>query len=616
MMSGTAKSVPNAKNMLLNSAKNLDKSTKLAIIVFTLLQILLTLLDLIGVALLGLVGAISISGVQNGKLSGTVSSALHFFQISNFSFQGQVAILATLATLVLFLRTIFSIYLSRKSLFFFARKSAALSSHLTHLLLSKDLLFLRRRSSQETLFALSTGCNLLYVGILANTINLVSDVILLVFLSGLAVVFQPVVAILLFILLTSSSLLLHFFLNKRARSLGENDAKFSIAANSKILESMSLFREIYVHDKSKNFSSEIEVLRKKSAFTQAEIAFLPNISRYIVEITMLVSVLSVSAAQFILFDVATAVSTLTLFLAAGSRLAPALLRVQQGSLGIRNALGGASATLSFISEMNSGKIVVSESENTPLNFEIEKRPPRVELIGLSFSYPENDQPTLKKINLVIPEGKTIALVGPSAAGKTTLVDTILGVIPPSSGSVKLSSYSPRDFIRIWPNAVSYVPQSVFIANDSLRANIALGFAAEEISDERVMNSLQDAQLLDLLEQLPMGLDSNLEENGVRLSGGQRQRLGIARALYTQPSLIVFDEATSALDAETERLIGESIRKLRSSATVIVIAHRLSTAKNADIVCYMELGELLATGTFEEVRQRVPQFDNQAKLMGL
>jgi ABC-type multidrug transport system fused ATPase/permease subunit len=405
-------------------------------------------------------------------------------------------------------------------------------------------------------------------------------------------------------------------LNKTARSLGENDAKFSIAANSKILESMSLFREIYVHDKSKNFSSEIEVLRKKSAFTQAEIAFLPNISRYIVEITMLVSVLSVSAAQFILFDVATAVSTLTLFLAAGSRLAPALLRVQQGSLGIRNALGGASATLSFISEMNSGKIVVSESENTPLNFEIEKRPPRVELIGLSFSYPENDQPTLKKINLVIPEGKTIALVGPSAAGKTTLVDTILGVIPPSSGSVKLSSYSPRDFIRIWPNAVSYVPQSVFIANDSLRANIALGFAAEEISDERVMNSLQDAQLLDLLEQLPMGLDSNLEENGVRLSGGQRQRLGIARALYTQPSLIVFDEATSALDAETERLIGESIRKLRSSATVIVIAHRLSTAKNADIVCYMELGELLATGTFEEVRQRVPQFDNQAKLMGL
>jgi ABC-type multidrug transport system fused ATPase/permease subunit len=157
---------------------------------------------------------------------------------------------------------------------------------------------------------------------------------------------------------------------------------------------------------------------------------------------------------------------------------------------------------------------------------------------------------------------------------------------------------------------------VFIANDSLRANVALGFSADEISDQQVMNSLQDAQLLDLLEQLPTGLDSNLEENGARLSGGQRQRLGIARALYTQPSLIVFDEATSALDAETEHLIGESIQKLSLSSTVIIIAHRLSTAKNADIVCYMEFGELLATGTFEEVRQKIPQFDNQAKLMGL
>ena len=146
--------------------------------------------------------------------------------------------------------------------------------------------------------------------------------------------------------------------------------------------------------------------------------------------------------------------------------------------------------------------------------------------------------------------------------------------------------------------------------------MALGFSSTEISDQEIIRSLQDAQLIDLLEQLPNGLDSNLEENGARLSGGQRQRLGIARALFSQPSLIVFDEATSSLDAETEYLIGESIKKLKTSSTMIIIAHRLSTAKNADIVCYMESGELLATGTFEEVRRRIPQFDYQAKLMGL
>lgn len=607
---------PDIRSILLKSAKDLDRSTKLAIAIFASAQILLTFLDLMGVALLGLVGAISISGVQGGKSSQVVSYALEFLQITNFSFQRQVAILAMLATVVLFIRTILSIYFSRKSLFFFARKSAALSSRLTHSLLSRDLLFLRRRSSQETLFALSTGCNLLYVGLIANAINLVSDVVLLIFLSFLGVLFQPIVAILLFFLLVSSSLLLHFFLNKRARILGESDAQFTIAANSKILESISLYREIYVRDKSANFASQIEVLRKRSAFTQAEIAFLPNISRYIVEITMLVGALTVSAAQFIIFDVTTAVATLTLFLAAGSRLAPALLRVQQGSLGIRNALGGVSITLELMSEIDDINIPRSNTREPIANFSAGINPPRVEIQNLSFSYPGSDQLTLRSINLDIPEGKTVALVGPSAAGKTTLVDTILGVIAPSSGTVKISSYSPREFIHSWPNAVSYVPQEVFVANASLRANVALGFSSTEISDQEIIRSLQDAQLIDLLEQLPNGLDSNLEENGARLSGGQRQRLGIARALFSQPSLIVFDEATSSLDAETEYLIGESIKKLKTSSTMIIIAHRLSTAKNADIVCYMESGELLATGTFEEVRRRIPQFDYQAKLMGL
>lgn len=243
-------------------------------------------------------------------------------------------------------------------------------------------------------------------------------------------------------------------------------------------------------------------------------------------------------------------------------------------------------------------------------------PPKVEIQNLSFTYPGSDKLTLRSIFLEIPDGKTVALVGPSAAGKTTLVDTILGVIPPSIGTVEISGVSPHECIQTWPNAVSYVPQIVFVANSSLRANVALGFSPTEISDEEVIRALRDAQLLDLLEQLPNGLDSNLEENGARLSGGQRQRLGIARALFTHPLLIVFDEATSSLDAETEYLIGESIQKLKTSSTMIIIAHRLSTAKNADIVCYMESGEILASGTFDEVRREIPQFDNQAKLMGL
>jgi len=601
--------------VLLNSAKSLDKSTKLAVFIFSSIQILLTFLDLLGVALLGLVGAISISGVQSGQFSPIISNILEILLISDLSFQGQVAILAILATIVLFVRTVLSIFISRRSLFFFAKKSAALSSRLTHALLSSDLLFLRRRSSQETLFALSTGCNLLYVGLVANTVNLVSDVILLVLMSIFGVIYQPLVALLLLLILLSSSAVLHFFLNKRAKYLGESEVKSGIAANTKILESMHLYREIYVHNRSSNFSLEVERLRMKSATVQAEIAFLPNISRYVVEISMLVGTLTVSAAQFILFDVATAVSTLTLFLAAGSRLAPALLRVQQGSLGIRNALGGVGATLGMISDLDSLK---SRADATSTRTDLKEKfaIPDVVIKDISLKYPNSDHFTLENIHFVIPAGRTVALVGPSAAGKTSLVDTILGVIPPTSGTVLFSGIPPRDFIEKWPNSVSYVPQSVYVANVSLRENVALGFAREEISDAMVLQALGRAQLSDLVEALPSGLDSILEENGGSLSGGQRQRMGIARALYTQPSVIVFDEATSALDAETESLVGEAILNLKESSTIIIIAHRLSTAKNADVVCYLESGKVIAIGTFPEVRKSVPQFEKQAKLMGL
>jgi ABC-type multidrug transport system fused ATPase/permease subunit len=600
---------------LLKSAKKLDKSTKRMVMLLTGAQIVLSFLDLIGVALLGLVGAISISGVQTGKPSSGVIGILEGIGVSSYSFQQQVAILAIAATIALFLRTVLSIYFSRKSLFYFARKSAALSSSLTLRLLSNDLLFLQRRTSQETLFAISTGCNLLYIGIMANLINLVSDVFLLLVLSGMALIFQPQVAILLLILAVVSSVVLHFFLNKRARILGRNDARYSISANNKILESLSVYREIFVHNQRVFYADEVEKLRIKSSTTQAEIAFLPNISRYVVEVSMLVGALTVSAVQFIMFDVTTAITTLTLFLAAGSRLAPALLRVQQGSLGIRNALGGVSTTLDLMkqlesAEQQSGKIIGRKSINA------RKLLPDIRISNLWLKYPGNDQFSLRNVNLFIPERKVVAIVGPSAAGKTSLVDVLLGIITPTSGEVRISSLTPLDVIEQWPSAISYVPQTVYVADATLKENIALGYESSTIMDAQVLDALTRAQLTDLVDSLPEGLNSQLGENGNTLSGGQRQRLGIARALYSQPQLIVLDEATSALDAETERLVADSISTMKESATVILIAHRLSTVRNADIVCYMEAGEIKCIGTFEEVRKEVPQFDQQAKLMGL
>jgi ABC-type multidrug transport system fused ATPase/permease subunit len=211
---------------------------------------------------------------------------------------------------------------------------------------------------------------------------------------------------------------------------------------------------------------------------------------------------------------------------------------------------------------------------------------------------------------------SVAIVGSSGAGKTTLVDLLLGVIEPDSGTIGISGLTPKLVVSKWPGAIAYVPQDVAISNGTVRENVALGFPARVATDELVWGAIDLAQLRTFVSELQSGLDSQVGERGARISGGQRQRLGIARALFTKPKLLVLDEATSSLDGQTEADISDAIQGLKGSVTIVMIAHRLSTVRNADLVIYLHEGKILAQGSFEDVRNSVPNFDNQAQLMGL
>ena len=210
----------------------------------------------------------------------------------------------------------------------------------------------------------------------------------------------------------------------------------------------------------------------------------------------------------------------------------------------------------------------------------------------------------------------MAFVGPSGAGKTTVIDVLLGVLKPDTGSVLISGVAPLIAVAKWPGAVSYVPQDVVIAAGTIRENVGLGYPVEIASDELVLSALKVANLEEFVLGLPEGMDSQVGERGAKLSGGQRQRLGIARAMFTKPNLLVMDEATSALDGETEEGITRAIQAMRGKTTIVMIAHRLSTVRDADVVVYMDKGMILAQGNFSEVRDSIPNFDRQAKLMGL
>ena len=282
---------------------------------------------------------------------------------------------------------------------------------------------------------------------------------------------------------------------------------------------------------------------------------------------------------------------------------------------IRNNIGAATNTILLIDSL---KDVIPEDRNDDedYSFVYSDFSPRVDLTEVTLRYPSNLQPALDHISLSITPGSFVAFVGPSGAGKTTIVDTLLGVLTPDSGQVLVSGLKPLEASARWSGAISYLPQEVFISQGSVRENVCLGYPIEIASDEHVLKCLRMAHLEEFVLGLPDGLETKVGENGTQLSGGQRQRLGIARALFTHPKLIVLDESTSALDAETEAAVSEAIVSLKGEVTIVMIAHRLSTVRRADQVYYLSGSKLLASGTFDEVRDAVPNFNEQAILMGL
>ena len=593
----------------------LSSRDKKKLLVILFLQILVSFLDVVGIGLIGVVGALTVTGIQSSKPAGRISDFIEFINLDNSSFQNQVAIIGLAAATILLLRTFISIYFIRKTLYFFSLRSALLSSQLISKLLSQNLLKVQEKSSQETLFATTYGTSSLMVGVFANAVNFVVDFALLIILLGVLLIVDPIIAVCTGLFLGSLTAILYKKLNKRAGNLGRLDSELSIESNTNILEVLSTYRESIVRNRRNYYVEKISQTRLRLAATQAEVNFMPNISKYVVETAVILGSILVAGLQFLNKDAQQSFATLSIFLGAATRLAPTLLRLQQGMLFIRNNIGAATNTILLIDSL---KNVVPDDRSYKENysFTYSDFSPEVILKDVTLKYPSNLQPALDKVSLSISPGSFVAFVGPSGAGKTTIVDTLLGVLTPDSGQVIVSGLKPLAASARWSGAISYLPQEVFISMGSVRENVCLGYPIEIASDERVLECLRLAHLEEFVLGLPGGLEARVGENGTQLSGGQRQRLGIARALFTNPKLIVLDESTSALDAETEAAVSEAIVSLKGEITIVMIAHRLSTVRKADQVFYLSGGKLLASGTFDEVRNAVPNFNEQASLMGL
>lgn len=578
------------------------------------IQIFLSLLDLLGVALVGVLGALAITGVGSRKPGNRVSSVLELIGIQDSPLQQQAFVLGSLAAAVLVVKTLLSVILLRKVTFFLSRRGAVVTSRLLSRLLAQPLTKLQSRSMQHTLFLVNQGVTSITMGVLNTTVQVISDgSLLIILIAGLFVV-DPVIALSTLGIFVSAAWILYRLLVVKSKNLGVSEAKLNIENSEKTLEVLNSYREIIVRNRRSYYAREIGRIRLLSANNAAERTFMPNISKYLIELTLVLGTLGISATQFILNDAAHAVAVLSVFMAASTRIAPAVLRMQQGALLIKTQLGIAEPALDLIEELAE----VSEIENVDdeIHFDHVGFIPSVNLKEVTFSFPEKENQAVDGVSLTIAPGEVIAIVGPSGAGKTTLVDLMLGVLEPFSGKVSISGQAPLDAIAMWPGAIGYVPQDVMITNGTIISNIGMGFPQESIPEKRVIEALQLAQLEDFVANLDQGIYAPVGDRGTSISGGQRQRIGIARAMFTRPKLLILDEATSSLDGETEASITSAIQSLKGNVTVVLIAHRLSTVREADLVIYMEAGKLIASGSFEEVRTKVPDFDRQAQLMGL
>jgi ABC-type multidrug transport system fused ATPase/permease subunit len=585
-----------------------------------------TFLDLLGVLLVGLVTALSLSVMSSVPQPAIVQSVLDTLGLSQEDPVTVALSLAAIAGFLLVAKSVLNMLLTRRILRFLANRQALVSGRLAAGLLSRPLLQVQQRSSQETVYTLTTGVGAATLVILGQGTIALSEITLLVVLAVGILAISPVVTIFAILFFLIISFTLQKVLSARAGRLGQRSAHIEIQSVATVQEAVRTYREAVVSQRRGLYVQRFQNLRWQGAVNQADLQFVGLIPKYVLEIALVCGAGLLAVSQFLTKDLTAAVAIIAVFLAAGSRIVPSILRLQTAAITIRSAAGQAAPTFELARELEVAQLASATAESfgsidpATIRDHLQKGhegfDASISITEAALSYPGASTQALTAVSLMLPAGSSLALVGPTGAGKSTLADLILGVLIPDSGVTLIGGLTPAETLATWPGAVAYVPQDVAMANGTVRENVALGLPVEIIDDDWVWDALNRAHLGEFLRDSRDGLDTLIGEHGIKLSGGQRQRLGIARALYTRPKLLVLDEATSALDAETEQAIAQTLQELEGTVTTVTIAHRLATIRHCDLVVYLEGGRVQAQGSFSEVRAIAPQFDRQAQLLGL
>ncbi len=579
-------------------------------------KVLSSLLDLLGIASIGvLVGLASTTLASERSL---VVLGLTFPTPTS----GMIVGLAVVVLGLFIAKGVLAILLSRRLSRFLAHLDGVNAQRITDSFLNGDLNDLQKHTREGLNWTVLESTTSAFSSTLLNFATVISETSLLIFIGAMFFFVNPIATAFTLAYFALLIGLMEAIIGRMSARAGRNYSQGVQRTAGSLNDIQNTFREISVLQRQAYFSDRVAQERTRVADGFGMMKLLQTMPRYIVETALMVGVVGFVGWQFLSGGLQDGGAIIGIFLAGGVRIMGSALPLQNALASLKNQVGQSRQAQDILKTLADSR---HDGQDSPVGHAVVgedatlSSPPsssalEVSLEKVNFSYPGSNTPTLRNVSLVVKPGQHVAIIGPSGAGKTTLVDLILGLLPVESGSIFLDGVPPRVLSQARPGIISYVPQRPGIVAGTIAENIALGVAPHDIDFDRINEVVSMAFLDDFVKGASEGVNSPVGAQLSALSGGQIQRLGLARALYPRPKLLILDEATSALDAGSESVVAQSLKDLGADVTVIVVAHRLSTVQHSDTVFLLDAGEIVSSGTFQHLRKTVPLIEEYVSLM--
>ena len=568
-----------------------------------MMMIVASLFELVGISLIPafVISIAEPDRILNLYILGDFLKGLGIDTTKELALTGAIALILVYIAKNLYLT--FYQYLKQK---FVLNKRLYLQNRLFKAYMTAPYTFYLSKNSAELLRNVNGEVGKIITGTVLPFLEVSLNSIMFTFIVAGLLYLEPVITVITVVMMGGGGYLFLKITQKKTEDSGRISRLASGDMNRMILQGLGGFKEARVLNREDLFLKQYNTFAKRGIGAAIYQTVVKNLPKPIIETLLITGILTVTLIM--IFEgrsFTQIIPTLTLFGVAAVKLMPIFNTFVKQITSIRysaDAVDAVSVDLNLLENeyQDYRKKILSTTERVTLKNEIT-------LENVSFQYPDSDEFAVKNIDLTIQKGAAVAFVGASGAGKTTLVDLILGLLEPVKGRILADGMDISENIRGWMKNIGYIQQSNYLFDERIFRNIAFGIPDKEVDDEKLNNAIEAAQLGDLIHKLPKGLRTRVGERGVRLSGGQRQRVTIARALYNNPQVLIMDEATSALDNITEKFVIEAIERLRGDRTIIMIAHRLTTVQNCDMIYLMEEGKIVANGTYEELMENSKQF---------